>query len=431
MKARLLKFLDDLREIFWIIPACCVAAGMMGAFALLSADRAAVGGIKGVPGAFLYDGGASGARGLLSAVASSSIAVAATVFSITIAALSLAAGQMGPRLLRSFTRDRGNQAVLGAFLGTFVYSLLVLRSVRGSEEGEFVPHVSVSVAILLAIVCVAALVWYVHHMASRINVDTVINLVSRDLKDAIARLTSEEAADVPPVDTNIDATNAVRVASYGYLQQLDADGLASWAGENGVRIRLLFRPGDYVFPSATVARATAAVEGLADAISGAMAFGDTRSTSADLEQSVRQLVEVALRALSPGINDPQTAIIALDHLGAALCHVAGRHFPPSVHARDGVIVLEVPTFDYDGLVDAMFNEIRQNATDQPSVSIRLLEVLASVADVEASMARRESLARHAELVRVDSERAVANAADLAVIRSRFAEFMQAIRGGTQ
>lgn len=426
MKARFLKFLDDLRDTFWIIPACCVAAGALAAIALLSVDRFTEGGSELLPGALLYDGGASGARGLLSAVASSSITVAATVFSITIAALSLAAGQMGPRLLRSFTRDRGNQIVLGAFLGTFVYALLVLRSVRGSDEGDFIPHLSVSVALLLAIVCVGALVWYVDHMASRINVDTVLTLVSRDLEEAIDRLMSDDAADMPPLEDAPGATTAVRAKNSGYLQQLDAEGLATWAGENGVSIRVLFRPGAYVFPDVTVARVTGTADGISEAVTDAMAFGDHRSTSADLEQSVRQLVEVALRALSPGINDPHTAIGVLDQLGSALCRVAPRHFPSRVYERNGRITLQVPTFDYDGLVDAMFNAIRQNAADQPSVLIRLLEVLTAVADVETNVARRGGLLRHAELVRSDAKRAVFNETDLAAVFSRYATFERAI-----
>src|SRR5690606_31822529 len=138
-----------------------------------------------IDSAWLYNGGGTGARTLLGAIASSSIGVAGTVFSITIAALSLAAGQMGPRLLRNFTRDRGNQFTLGAFLGTFSYALMVLRSVRAPEEGVFVPHMSLSFGIMLAFGCVATLVYFVGHMASRINVDTVIELVSGDIRTAM------------------------------------------------------------------------------------------------------------------------------------------------------------------------------------------------------------------------------------------------------
>ena len=151
-----------------------------------------------IDSAWLYSGGATGARTLLGAVASSTIGVAGTVFSITIAALSLAAGQMGPRLLRNFTRDRGNQITLGVFLGTFSYALMVLRSVRTPGEGEFVPHLSLSVGILLAFVCVATLVFFVGHMAGRINVDTVIELVSEDVRSAVQRLTTDAQPPAPP-----------------------------------------------------------------------------------------------------------------------------------------------------------------------------------------------------------------------------------------
>src|SRR6185312_16292395 len=130
MTARLRKLLTDLGETFWLLSA------------------------------WLYNGGATGARTLLGAVASSTIGVAGTVFSITIAALSLAAGQMGPRLLRNFTKDRGNQITLGAFLGTFSYSLMVLRTVRSEDEGAFVPHLSLTFGILLAFVCVGTLVYF-------------------------------------------------------------------------------------------------------------------------------------------------------------------------------------------------------------------------------------------------------------------------------
>ena len=167
-----------------------VLFGIAGALGLVEVDRSGL-----IPRwvleDWLYDGGATGARTLLGAIASSTIGVAGTVFSITIAALSLAAGQMGPRLLRNFTRDRGNQLTLGVFLGTFSYALIVLRSVRTEGEGGFIPHLSLSVGIALAFVCVATLVYFVGHMAGRINVDTVIELVSDDVHSAIRRLTTD------------------------------------------------------------------------------------------------------------------------------------------------------------------------------------------------------------------------------------------------
>lgn len=142
------------------------------------------------------------------------------------------------------------------------------------------------------------------------------------------------------------------------MQQLDGDGLSDWAQKHRTSIRLLVRPGDYVFPQAPVAVATPLVEGVDKAICTATALGSRRGSSADLEFAIRQLVEVAVRALSPGINDPHTAMSVLDKLGAALCNVVPRHLMSGVHVREGRVVLQVPNPDYAGLVDAMFHMIR-------------------------------------------------------------------------
>ena len=198
MKARIRKLLSDLSDTFWLVPALMVLGGVLAGVGFVELDRSDVLPEWLLKGPWLYNGGGTGARTMLGAIASSTIGVAGTVFAITIAALSLAAGQMGPRLLRNFTRDRGNQFTLGAFLGTFSYALMVLRSVRTQNEGEFVPHLSLSVGILLAFLCVATLVYFVGHMAGRINVDTVIDLVSDDVRSAICRLTSDAPHPVPP-----------------------------------------------------------------------------------------------------------------------------------------------------------------------------------------------------------------------------------------
>ena len=325
MKARLRKLLSDLNETFWLLPGGMVIVGILLAVGLITLDRGGIVPDWLINSPWLYNGGGTGARTLLGAVASSTIGVAGTVFSITIAALSLAAGQMGPRLLRNFTRDRGNQFTLGAFLGTFSYALMVLRSVRTQSEGAFVPHLSLSVSILLAFVCVATLVFFVGHMAGRINVDTVIALVSDDVRAAIQRLTRDRPQPMPPRAEMWREAVPVVDGRRGYLQQLHPDGLADWAAAQGTTLRLLVRPGDYVFPGAAIALVKPPVDGAEAAIRDATALGSTRVSSADLEFAVRQLVEVAVRALSPGINDPHTAIAVLDRLGAALCDIVPVH----------------------------------------------------------------------------------------------------------
>jgi len=188
----------------------------------------------------------------------------------------------------------------------------VTSRVRGESEGAFIPHLSLSFAIGLAFICVATLVWFVAHMSGRINVDTVIQLVSVDVQKAIQRLTTDGERLDAPADSFWRDARAIDDPRRGYLQQLDADGLSDWAAKNDTAIRLLARPGDYVFPGAPVALVMPPREDARDAILNMSALGEDRVSPADLEFAVRQLEEVAVRALSPGINDPHTAINVLD-----------------------------------------------------------------------------------------------------------------------
>jgi uncharacterized membrane protein len=422
VNVRLRKWLSALNGTFWVLPNLLALGGAVLALALIRLDRSGVIPQALIDSPWLYSGGATGARTLLGAIASSTISTAGTIFSITIAALSLAAGQMGPRLLRNFTRDRGNQMTLGIFLGTFTYALMVLRSVRTHGEGEFVPHLSLTVSIALAFCCVGTLVFFVGHMAGRINVDTVIDLVSDDVRRAIERLTFDEPQPEPPPLSVWRDGVAVADPRRGYLQQLDAASLAHWAAEHGTTLRLMVRPGDFVFPGAPIAVMLPDVEGAAAAIKRATAVAEERASSADLEFAVRQLVEVAVRALSPGINDPHTAMSVLDRLGSALCDLVPRHLSLGVTLSGGRPTLVLPGVDYGGLTDAMFHMIRQNAAGTPPVLIRLIEVLSAVVACERNPARQVELRRHADLVLDDAERDVSTIADLGDIRKRHARF---------
>lgn len=422
MTARIRKFASDLKDKFWLLPGLMVLAGAIAALCFVRIDHSGL-----VPDwllqGWLYNGAGTGARTLLGVVASSTIGVAGTVFSITIAALSLAAGQMGPRLLRNFTRDRGVQFTLGAFLGTFSYALIVLRSVRTQSEGEFVPHLSLSIGILLAFLCVATLVYFVDHMANRINVDTVIDLVSGDVRAAIKSLTCDKRPPAPPPDDYWREATPITDQRRGYFQELDANGLATWAEERGTAIRLLVRPGDYVFPGAPVALMMPATDGAAIAIRDATALGPQRGGSTDLGFALRQLVEVAVRALSPGINDPYTAMSVLDRLGTALCDIVPLYLATGVVRRSDRVVLVVPRIDYGGLTDAMFTMIRQNAQGNAAVLGRMVEVLTAVVSCEYEPHRRAILKRHADLILADAEREIATADDLATIRERHLGFV--------
>ena len=423
MKARLQAWIEILGDLFWLRPALivlgCILLAQFGVW--LETVHVAGYDASSPNTNWGYSGGAEGARGLLSAIASSNIGVAGTTFSITIAALTLASGQMGPRLLRNFIRDARNQTVLGIFLGTFAYSLMVLRTVRTVEEDPFVPHLAITGAMILALVAVGTLVWFVHHIATSINIETVVDAVQQDLCKAIGARTLDAADEARPSDT--PSGNAVATTEGGYLQAVDTDALADWAEEHGVTVVLRVRPGDYVPSGFPVAFLSAGVEGADDAIARAVTLGRRPASLQDLEYSIRQLVEIAVRALSPGINDPFTAGSVVDHLGDALCRIAPRHLPTGAVVREGRVVLVHPVTDYDGLCDAMFHMIRQNSAGSVLVLGRMLDVLTRVAEVERLTTRLRELRRHADLVQAAAERDVSDPHDLDDLRQRHAKFV--------
>ena len=399
MNVRLLVFRDRLLDSFWFVPALMTLLAALLAIGLIALDeRVAVADVTWL--SWTYAGGPEGARAVLSTVGGSMLAVAGTVFSITIAALSLASGQMGPRLLHNFTRDRGNQLTLGAFIATFTYCLLVLRTVRGLEQSSFVPHLAVTVGLLLALLDLGMLIYFIHHIAGAINVTQVITLVSRDLERTMnARL---EAAD--PEEAHREAperppsferrAGVVRAQRGGYLQAVDTEALLRRAAERGALVELLVRPGEFVFESMPIARSLPAWRGDLEA---SLILGGERTTQQDIEYAVRQIVEVAVRALSPGINDPFTAVNCLDRLGNALCQLSGRQLPSPYHYAGGELRLIVPAPSFGGVVDGMFNQIRQNGAGHPAVLIRLLEVLSVAAGCLSGAERLAALQKHAEL----------------------------------
>ncbi|MGU3479015.1 DUF2254 domain-containing protein [Methylobacterium sp. D48H] len=423
MKARLQAWIEILGDLFWLRPALIVLGCILLAQFGVWLETAHVAGYDASsPNTnWGYSGGAEGARGLLSAIASSNIGVAGTTFSITIAALTLASGQMGPRLLRNFIRDARNQTVLGIFLGTFAYALMVLRTVRTVEEDPFVPHLAITGAMALALVAVGTLVWFVHHIATSINIETVVDAVQQDLCKAIEARTLDAADAARPSDASTGS--AVATTGGGYLQAVDTDALADWAEKRGITVVLRFRPGDYVPSGFPVAFLSAGVEGADEAIARAVTLGRRPTSLQDLEYSIRQLVEIAVRALSPGINDPFTAGSVVDHLGDALCRIAPRHLPTGAVVREGRVVLVHPVTDYDGLCDAMFHMIRQNSAGSVLVLGRMLDVLTRVAEIERLTTRLRELRRHADLVQAAAERDVADPHDLDDLRQRHAKFV--------
>ncbi len=411
---------------FWFLPALMTLGALLLADAGIKIEE-----VYGVPDKlnFVYGGGETGSRSLLSAIASSSIGVAGTVFSITIAALSYAAGSMGPRLLIHFTSDRGNQLTLGTFISTFAFSLYTLRDVQGGDP-PFVPHYNTTLALILALFCIGMLVYYLAHITGTINTTQVVNLLRNDMRAALLSATEEHGKAggselTAPPENFWDNAEAFHAPSSGYLQLLDVALLTRQAAQAGVAVRLLTRPGDYVFPHTVIALG---VPHLPKGVMDALTLGDNRTTGQDLEYSVRQLSEVAARALSPGVNDPVTAIDVIDRFGDALCSLQDRRWPNGVHYVDGQLRVVVPVTEFSGLISSMFDMIRQYGKGSPSVTIRLLEVLTVTASCLNDEHRRAVIRRHADLVREDALSVTENSGDRADIEERYSKLRQLLLG---
>jgi uncharacterized membrane protein len=424
---------EQLRTSFWFVPALMSVGAALLALVTLAVDARLSDEVRsGLT--WIYGGGPEGARSLLSTVASSAITVAGTTFSITIAALSLASSQFGPRLLRTFVRDTGNQVVLGTFVATFLYCLLVVRTVRGLEDTRVVPHLSVTVGVLLAIANLGVLIYFIHHVAMSIRADQVIAAVGHDLDGAVEHLFPEqlgrglvaqgddvEAPAAPPPAAPPDAL-PVALDQDGYLQVLDVESLLGLTVEHDLVVTLLCRPGDFIVagePAALVWPAERLDDEVRGAVAGVFILGRERSAQQDVLFVVNQLVEVAARALSPGVNDPFTAITSLDRLGAVLCRVARRPLPDGRRYDEGgrLRVVAAPV-RFDELVDAAFDQIRHYGRDNLVVMGRLLDTLARVGEAAAD-ARRAPLLRQARLAYEGSRDALPTDGDRATLEERY------------
>ena len=400
MQAMVKLWLERLRDSFLVIPGLMVAVAFVLGAAVpyldsYYSDLVA----KGETTFLLYDSGPDGARTVLGAVASSSVGIAATVFSITITTLVLASSQFGPRLLRTFTSDRGVQFALGTFLATFTYPLLVLRTVRTGTEGPdgveaFVPALGVTLALALAVLAVAVLIYFINHVATMIRAPQVIAHVGEEMESAFddqvpadgSRGDSDEAAPEvhdPELPTADDPPGA-RARKAGYITVVDHRNLVDHAERAGTAYRLDVATGDYVHPGRPLLRChpdfvpdEEEQEKLADLFH----VGARRTAAGDPQFGLNQLVEIAVRAMSPGVNDPFTAETCVQRAGAGLAVLVTRPFPDP-RRRDEAdfvrLLTRRPTFR--DLVEQTFGPLRRYARSDAMLIEKCLESLLGVAE---------------------------------------------------
>jgi len=442
MKTKLINIWGSLKSSFWLIPTLMVIAAIVWSFNMVAFDRYVDPDALAFP-VFLYAVSPEGARAILSTIAGSMMTVAGVTFSITIVVLNLASTQFGPRLLRNFMQDRGTQFVLGTFVSSFIYCLLVLRSIQTNSAEIFVPGFSVTLAVILAFLSVGVLIFFIHHVSTSIQADRVIAQVSWEMKRNIERLFPHEREDNSGNLTQmISALQEDNIAHYhhqditarvnGYLQAIDHDGLLQMANDSDYLINIQLRPGDCVVPGRTMAIVSSEKEfDSADTmtITDAFIVGRQRTPEQDAEYSIHQLVEIALRALSPGINDPYTAIACIDQLGSVLCYLAARRFPPASCFDDkGQLRLKTKPYSFSGMVNAAFDQIRQHGRANIAVTIRLLETLTMISEQSCHHLQRQAIHRQANMILQASRHALLVQEDADDIQERYETLLGRLNG---
>jgi uncharacterized membrane protein len=412
MGIKIRNFWYRLQESFWFLPVVMAGAAVLLSFVTIAIDKMFLY-REDAQHWWIYSGGPDGARTVLSVIAGSMITVAGVVFSITIVVLSLASSQFGPRLIRNFMNVRANQMVLGTFVATFIYGVLVLRTVNAILEARFVPGLSVTIAVVMSLLSLGVLIYFIHNVSESIQAQNIIARVCRDLDKALDRIFPEkmgrEDLSNGPIKRDYVIPKAcdrdvcqVTADSSGYLQALDNEALMRIAVEENLLIHLGYRPGNFITRGSvlvTVWPGERVDEGLSEKINAVFILGPERTLEQDVEFAISQLVEIAVRALSPGINDPITANTCIDWLGVSLSQLANRKMPSSHRFdQEGRLRVICKPFEFEGIVDAAFNMIRQNSQSVATVSIHLLETIATIAAQTPKKEDRAVLLRHAAMV---------------------------------
>ena len=432
---------EALRTTLWLVPTVMVVAVAALFVATYAIDRSAADGVVKLPN-WINTDGADAARSVLIGIAAAVITVAGVVFSITILALTLASQQFGPRMLRRFIRDRGTQFTLGAFVATFVYSLLTLGSVSDQRGREFVPNLSIAVALSLTLGSVLVLIYFIHHVATSIQLTSVVSEIARDFQSTLDELFTEGAqSDVGPAEAGLSVAElllrleqdgvTIPATASGFLQAVGHGRLVRIASSSEAVIRLLNRPGHFLVegrPVAVVWPAEAAPS-VARALARAQVVGPHRTLTQDLGFAVDQLVEIALRALSPAVNDTFTALNCIDWLGDGLCKVSARQLPDGIY-RDGrgLVRLIDPVITYERLVKGAFDKIRQAARAMPAVYIRQLQNLEKILQYVTGEEQRDVLVSHADMILRASNESVTEKNDCLDVHMAYDLVVTAARG---
>jgi uncharacterized membrane protein len=433
---KLRQFWSNLRGSFWFLPSLIVAASLVVALALIQLDT--IGSQQWLSRwPRLFGSSAAGARGVLSTIAGSMMTVVGVTFSMMLVTLALVSSQYTSRILRNFMSDRVTQIVLGIFAGIFTYCLIVLRTVRGGDAAGYIPSLAVTFGVVMAIGGIGALIFFIHHIARSIQASSIIAAVAEETLAAVDRLFPQKFGQTPEDDEEEQSPlplpernwQVIPASANGYVQSVDNAALLRLARKHETIVRMERGIGEFVVqdtPLASLALAVPPEPELITALQAAFSIRRLRTVEQDAAFGIRQIVDIALRALSPGINDTTTAVMCVDYLAAILARLASRDIPSSHRYENGELrVIAIgPTFA--SLVIESFDQIRASARGNLGVMLQMLGALQTIGSLTTNPSRRRALDREAQWIAELAERTIESPHDLQRFKSHLTRVRQAL-----
>ena len=385
--SQLRQTLVYLRSSLWFVPSVLIFVLALLALGLVELDQQIDASLrKWWPRMFVME--AEGARAMLTTIASSMATIAGVAFSITVVALALASTQYSSRVLRNFMRDRANQVVLGVFVGVYLYCLLVTRTISSNGE-TFVPAIAALAGLVLATVAICFFIFFIHHVSTSIQASEIVAAITRETREALGKLFSEslnepEDHENPAIDES-DGTrwHPVPARRFGYVQRVEPGELLRFAEDLGVTVRMDARIGDFVIPGQALVSITsenAPPDALANRIDMLFAIASYRTIEQDPSFGIRQLVDIALKALSPSVNDTTTAVTCIEHLAFLLSECIGRCPVRIYSSPDGKACLLTRSPGFEQLLSLSFAQILENAEGNTEILTHALLALTRIAE---------------------------------------------------
>jgi uncharacterized membrane protein len=425
---------ERMRVSLWFAPAFSILAVYAAASFVASVRVSEQSWIRGV----VFGGGAESARQLLATVAGSMITVTGVVFSLTVVALQLASTQYSPRVLRNFLRDAANQIVLAVFLATFAWAIAVLPTIRVAQGGqeEYVPRLAVTLGTVLVGLSLGMLVFFIHRLTTSIRIESIMRDARHETIETIDRIhpiprpEAPDELDVPQVP---GTATAIAVPRSGYLQQLDTGRLVRGAVARDLVISIKPTVGEHVVQGTVLGwvwhrnHEAGQDDAVRSLISSAANIGFERTMQEDVGFGIRQLTDIAVKALSPGVNDPTSAVDAVAHLSVIMACLAQRDLDHRVFTDDDHVVrLAVPRPTFSIYLRMSVGQIRRYATREPAVLSALVRLLTDVATTSADEKIDRCLDDEAKLIWADAERDVAQPADLEMLTAHIKRLQAAL-----